>query len=134
MFSRELQELLAAPTSTRELRSAITRLSDDSKPEWQDAKIVKSGRGAERAVLESKDGKVTLHVASPYFDYIHERYPGARLRIKNNLSPVLFKVGATVRACVMPVEMPADELLLRNIRWSISPKPRTCMKRVRTEK
>ena len=107
-FPRELQELIASPTSTRDLRLILKRMSPDPAQGWQEAKIVKLGRGQERAVVESGDGKLTLHVASPYFDYVHERYPGARLWIKDPLNAVLFIVDGTLRASVMPIAGPAS--------------------------
>ena len=106
-FPRELQELIASPTSARDLRLILKRMSPDPAQGWQEAKIIKAGRSQEHAVIQSRDGKVTLHVASPYFDYVHERYPGARIWIKSHLDAVLFLVDGTLRASVMPIAGPA---------------------------
>ena len=102
-FPRELEGLIAKPTSTRDLGPIVKRMSPDPAQGWQDAKIVKSGRGQEHATIQSADGKVTLQVASHYFDYLHERYPRARVWIKGNLNAVLFVVDGTLRASVMPI-------------------------------
>ena len=107
-FPRELQELIANPTSTRDLRLILKRMSPDPAQGWQEAKIVKAGRGQEHAMIESRDGKVTLRVASPYFDYVHDRYPAARISIKDRLNAVLFIVDGTLRAAVMPIAGPAS--------------------------
>jgi hypothetical protein len=102
-FPRELQELQSAPTAVRDLRPVVTRMSANVTEGWQDAKIIRSGRGQEHAVVESKDGKVTARLASPYFDYLHERYPAARIRIKSSMDPVLFVVDGTLRGSIMPI-------------------------------
>jgi hypothetical protein len=107
-FPRELQELIANPTSTRDLRLILKRMSPDPAQGWQEAKIVKSGRGQEHAVIQSGDGKVTLHVASPYFNYVHERYPRARIWTRSKLDAVLFVVDGTLRASVMPIAGPGS--------------------------
>jgi hypothetical protein len=101
-FPRELQELMSTPTSSRDLHSVITKLSDDTTPDWQDAKPARSSRG-ERVAVESKDGKITVSLASQYCDYMRERYPNAQIRIKGEFNPVLFKVGGKVRGAIMPV-------------------------------
>ena len=106
-FPRELQELIATPTSTRDLRLILKRMSPDPAQGWQEAKIIKSARGQEHAVIQSGDGKVTLNVASPYFDYVHERYPSARIWVKDRLNAVLFTLDGTLRASVMPLAGPA---------------------------
>lgn len=107
-FPREVQELIASSTSTRDLWPVVKRMSPDPAQGWLGAKIVKSGRGQERAVVESTDGKVTLHVASPYFEYLYGRYPNARIWIKSRLNAVLFVVDGNLRASVMPLAMPAS--------------------------
>ena len=107
-FPRELQELIASPTSSRDLRLILKRMSPDPAQGWQEAKILKSGRGQEHAEIQSRDGKITLRLASPYFDYVHDRYPGARIWIKNHLNAVLFLVDGTLRASVMPIAGPAS--------------------------
>jgi hypothetical protein len=106
-FPRELQELITNSTSTRDLRLILKRMSPDPAQGWQEAKIIKTGRGQEHAVIQSRDGKITLNVASPYFDYVHGRYPGARLWVKDRLNAVLFIVDGTLRATVMPIAGPA---------------------------
>jgi hypothetical protein len=42
-----------------------------------------------------------VRVASAYFNYLNERYPRAKLRVKDNLSPILFLVDGAVRGVVM---------------------------------
>jgi hypothetical protein len=107
-FPRELQELITNPTLTRDLRPILKRMSPDPAQGWQEAKIVKAGRGQEHAEIESKDGQLTLRVASPYFDYVHGRHPGARIWVKDRLNAVLFIVDGTLRAAVMPIAGPAS--------------------------
>lgn len=105
-FPRELQELIDAPTATRDLHTLLSRMSGKAEEGWLDAKTPRPPRGGAHAIVESTIGSVTLHLASPYFNYLHERYPGARLRIKGPLDPILFFVDGTVRAAVMPIAMP----------------------------
>ena len=105
-FPRELQELIATPTETRDMHPTLARMSGKTEEGWQDAKGPRSSRSQEPAVIESADGKITVRVASPYFNYLHERYPKAQLRVKGALNPVLFVVDGTVRAAVMPIAMP----------------------------
>jgi hypothetical protein len=106
-FPRELEQLMAAPTATRDLRLILKRMVPDAEQGWQEAKIIRSGRGQERAAIQSRDGKLTLEVASPYFSYLHGRYPGARIWIKDRLNAVLFIVDGTLRGSVMPLAQPA---------------------------
>jgi len=82
-------------------------MTPDPAQGWQNAKILKTGRGQDHAVVQSADGEVTLSVASPYFDYVHARYPGARIWVKDRLSAVLFVVDGSLRAAVMPIAGPA---------------------------
>lgn len=106
-FPRELEALIAAPTVTRDFQPMLKRMVPDPEQGWQEARIVRSGRGQEHAVVQSKDGKLSLEVASPYFNYLHARYPGARIWIKNPLNAVVFMADKTVRALVMPIAKPA---------------------------
>src|SRR5262245_54125237 len=74
-FPRELQELIAAPTAKTDLQPVLSRMSGKTEDGWQDAKPVRSLLGGrEHASVESADGKLNLRMASPYFDYLHERY------------------------------------------------------------
>jgi hypothetical protein len=107
-FPRELDELLATPTATRDLRPILKRMVPNAEQGWQEAKIVRPGRGPEHAAIQSRDGKLIVEVASPYFAYLHGRYPGARIWLKDPLNPVLFMVDATLRGAVMPIAKAAS--------------------------
>ena len=100
---RELETLLAPAKGGPDMRAIMKRFTPNPEQGWQEAKIVRSGRGQEPAVIESRDGQHTLDVASPYFDYLHGRYPQARLWIKDRLSPVVLMVDGSVRGMVMPM-------------------------------
>jgi hypothetical protein len=106
-FPRELEELMAAPTGKPDLRLILKRMVPDPEKGWQEAKVVRSGRGQDRAVVESRDGRLTLDVASPYFGYLDARHPRARIWIKDRLSAVVFMVDGTLHGAVMPMAMPA---------------------------
>ena len=101
-FPRELQELIAAPTVTRDLQLFLTRMTGKTEQGWQDASGPRSSR-QDHAAVESADGKIKVRVASPYFNYLKERYPRAQLRIQSAYSPILFVIDGAVRAAVMPV-------------------------------
>jgi hypothetical protein len=103
---RGLEASLAPAKGGPDMRAILARFTPKAEQGWQEAKIVRSGRGQEPAVIESKDGKHTLDVASAYFDYLHERYPKARLWIKDRLTPVVFVVDGNVRAMVMGLAKP----------------------------
>ena len=100
---RELEALLAPAKGGPDMQAIMKRFTPQAEQGWQEAKIVRSGRGQEPAVIESKDGQHTLDVAAPYFDYLHGRYPKARLWLKDRLSPLVFMVDGNVRAMVMPM-------------------------------
>jgi hypothetical protein len=100
-FPRELQALIDAPTRTQDLHLFLSRMTGKTEEGWQDGSAPRLSRGPEHAVIESADGKIKVRVASAYFNYLNERYPRAKLRVKDNLSPILFVVDGTVRAVVM---------------------------------
>ena len=103
---RELETLLAPAKGGPDMRGILNRFTPKPEQGWQEAKIVRSGRGEEPAVIQSKDGQHTLEVASAYFDYLHERYPKARFWLKDRLSPVVLMVDGSVRGMVMPLAKP----------------------------
>jgi hypothetical protein len=103
---RELEALLAPAKGGPDMRGILNRFTPKSEQGWQEAKIVRSGRGEEPAVLQSNDGQHTLDVASAYFDYLHERYPNAHLWIKDRLAPVVLTVDGNTRGMVMPMAKP----------------------------
>lgn len=100
-FPSGVQELITTSTSKRELRPAVTRWYTAQKTDYQDGKIGRSSGG--NTTVTSADGKVTLKVATPYMDYLKERYPRARIRVKSEMDPILFMVDDTVRGAVMAI-------------------------------
>jgi hypothetical protein len=102
-FPPALEELIAAAKNHRDLKPTITRMSRDLA-EWKDASISRSPKGDGFRVVKSSDGELSLTVSSAYIDYLRERYPNARIRIKAELQPILFLVGGVVRGAVMPIK------------------------------
>ena len=115
---RELEALLVAPTGSPDMRLILNRFMPKPEQGWQEARIVRSGRGQKPAVIQSKDGQHTLDVAPAYFDYLHERYPNARLWIKDRLAPVVLMVDGAIRGMVMPLAKPNSPPLPAKKAWS----------------
>jgi hypothetical protein len=111
-FPAALQELISASKEHRDLKPAIARLT--AGPDWKDATVSRSSGGDPHRTVKSSDGTVSVKASSAYLDYVKERYPNARVRIKGEFQPIVFQVGDTVRAAVMPIRSatpatPADE-------------------------
>ena len=111
-FPATVQELISASKDIRDLKPAIARLT--AGPDWKDATVSRSSSGDPHRTVKSSDGTVSLKASSAYMDYVKERYPNARVRIKGEFQPIVFMVGDTVRAAVMPIRSaapanPADE-------------------------
>jgi hypothetical protein len=104
-FPGPIQEVISRSTNDRPMRPIIARFLANKPEEWKDARI-----GASRdnyVVVESTDGKLKLHVAAVYMNYLRERYPRAKVRVQGELSPVLFMIDGAVRATVMPIKTSA---------------------------
>jgi hypothetical protein len=102
-FPAALQKLISRPTQYRDIHSFIDKLDAEKGSEWRDASIVHSPNKAGYSTVTSLDGKVSASVDSLYVEYIRERYPTARVRVKSQFGPVVFLVAGEVRASVMPV-------------------------------
>jgi hypothetical protein len=102
-FPGPVQELISTAKSHRDLKPIIARMKAGLGPEWKAATVTRSSGGDTHRTVKSSDGTLSVRVASAYMDYLRERYPNAQLRIKDELQPVLFLAGDTVRAAVMPV-------------------------------
>lgn len=102
-FPPALQELISAAKDHRNLKPAITRMAGNPT-EWKDASVSRSPKGDAFRIVKSSDGTLSVTVSSAYIDYLRERYPKARVRIKGEFQPVLFLVGDTVRGAIMPLK------------------------------
>ena len=100
-FPASLQELISASKEIRDLKPAIARLT--AGPNWKDATVSRSSSGDPHRTVKSLDGTVSVKASSAYMDYVKERYPNARVRIQGEFQPIVFMVGDTVRAAVMPI-------------------------------
>lgn len=106
-FPPALQELISRPSHYYDIRSFVAQCLAPNSSEWKNASVVRSSKPGPYSFIRSKDGSVSSSVQSLYVEYLHERYPTARVRIKGKFDPVLFLVGDEIRASVMPMVMPA---------------------------
>jgi hypothetical protein len=104
-FPAGVRELISGPVYYHDVRSFVAKFGGAKAPEWKDASVVPSARGEPYVKITSSDGKVSAAVASAYVNYLNERYPTAKVRIKGEFDPVVFVVGDEVRASVMPVRV-----------------------------
>jgi hypothetical protein len=102
-FPAALQELISASKDNRNLKPTIARMTAGLGPDWKDADLTRSAIGEAHRTVRSSDGTLSLKVSAAYIDYLKERYPNARVRIKGEFQPVVFLVGDTLRGAVMPI-------------------------------
>ena len=102
-FPAAVEEMISGATSLRDLRPVLRRLVSDRASEWKDARFSRSPKGDGYAQVQSSDGTLTLTVASAYFNYLKDRYPRARIRVRSTLDPIIFVIDDSIRATVMPI-------------------------------
>jgi hypothetical protein len=103
-FPAALQELISASNNHRDLKPVIARMAADLGVNWKDATVSRSPKGEKFRTVRSADGTLSVTVSSAYIDYLKERYPKARVRIKGDLQPVIFLVGDAIRGAIMPIK------------------------------
>ena len=106
-FPAPLQELISASQENRSLKPVIARMAAGLGPDWKDATVSRSPSGDPHRTVKTSDGTISVRASSAYVDYLKERYPNARVRLKGELEPILFLVGDTIRAAVMPIRSPS---------------------------
>ena len=115
-FAPALQKLISRPTVHSDIRSFLQKIDPDKQPQWRPAHIL-AGMPAERySKVSSMDGEITISVESVYLDYLHSRWPAAKIRIKGEREPLVFVADGRVRACVMPVLMSRAPAVSRSVK------------------
>jgi len=104
-FPSALQELISRPTGHRDIRSFLKKVADENASGWKDASVTRSSRGYDYAAVRSLDGKVKAEVESVYVEYLGQRYPHAKIRMRDVYGPILFVVDGQIRASVMPLKL-----------------------------
>ena len=102
-FPAQLQEIISQPTAHTEIHPFIEQFDSGNAPGWKDASTSPSPRRRGCSVVRSSDGTVSAVVQSVYVEYLHQRYPAMKIRVKSDQDPVLFVVDGQIRSAVMPM-------------------------------
>ena len=103
-FPKVLEELISHPSNYHDIGSFLKQFDPEDATGWKDARVIPSTPSSRYSTVKSADGKISTSVESLYVDYLGERYPTARFRIKSEFEPIIVLVGKETKASVMPVK------------------------------